>query len=205
MKAGRVLKKRASKKKVLRKKAAKRKPAKKKATKKKAGRKRGKKASKVERVVIEEPGKMDEPAPPQEFSPEFVAQQFKPGQSGNPSGRAKGHRTLKGWIQLILNTESVETQDGKTMSKGEALARRLVNGALRANVDRQFMEIVSSREYPKPTIHDIKLPDPPDTTARDVVATLDAAGRDALAEVVKQLGATSALDDSMAGEDEQVH
>ena len=60
---------------------------------------------------------------------------FKPGQSGNPSGRAKGSKNLKTLFHQVLN-ENIPLQDGsqsKTVTKAEALIRRLVIGALKGD------------------------------------------------------------------------
>jgi hypothetical protein len=57
---------------------------------------------------------------------------FKPGQSGNPSGRVKGSKNLKTLFHQILN-EHIPLRDGtqsKTVSKAEALMRRLIIGGL---------------------------------------------------------------------------
>ena len=60
---------------------------------------------------------------------------FKPGQSGNPSGRVKGSKNLKTLFHQILN-EQIPLQDGtqsKKVTKAEALMRRLVIGALKGD------------------------------------------------------------------------
>lgn len=60
---------------------------------------------------------------------------FKPGQSGNPSGRVKGSKNLKSLFHQILN-EHIPLIDGsqsKNVTKGEALMRRLVIGALKGD------------------------------------------------------------------------
>jgi hypothetical protein len=60
---------------------------------------------------------------------------FKPGQSGNPSGRVKGSKNLKSLFHQILN-EQVPLIDGsqsKKVTKGEALMRRLVIAALKGD------------------------------------------------------------------------
>src|SRR5215218_9584041 len=57
---------------------------------------------------------------------------FKPGQSGNPSGRVKGSKNLKTLFHQILN-EQIPLRDGtqsKTVTKAEALMRRLIIGGL---------------------------------------------------------------------------
>jgi Family of unknown function (DUF5681) len=60
---------------------------------------------------------------------------FKPGQSGNPSGRAKGSQNLKTLFNKILD-EEISLRDGaevKKVSKAEALMRGVVVGALKGD------------------------------------------------------------------------
>jgi len=60
---------------------------------------------------------------------------FKPGQSGNPSGRAKGSQNLKTLFNKILN-EQIPLIDGnqsKQITKAEAIMRRLIIGALKGD------------------------------------------------------------------------
>jgi hypothetical protein len=58
--------------------------------------------------------------------------QFKPGQSGNPSGKAKGLRSMAAELQDILGEEITFTADGaiKLMSKQRALASSLITAAI---------------------------------------------------------------------------
>ena len=58
--------------------------------------------------------------------------QFKPGQSGNPTGKAKGLRNISTELQDILNEKITFADDGelKTMSKQRALASALVSAAI---------------------------------------------------------------------------
>lgn len=58
--------------------------------------------------------------------------QFKPGQSGNPKGRPKGAKNLASALKAELETRVVVTESGrqKTITKGEALVKRLVHKAL---------------------------------------------------------------------------
>ena len=57
---------------------------------------------------------------------------FKPGQSGNPHGRAKGSMNLETLLNKALDAKvTVETQNGiKRITKREAIALKLVNQAL---------------------------------------------------------------------------
>ena len=60
---------------------------------------------------------------------------FKPGVSGNPSGRAKGSKNLKTLLHSILN-EQISLQEGsqsRKVSKAEAIMRRLIIGALKGD------------------------------------------------------------------------
>lgn len=175
--------------------------AKKKAPKKKAARKRTPKSPPVDLGWDTGP---IEPPPQQNFSQEFLDNKFKPGQSGNPGGRPKGRRSIKSWVNKVLQ-EEVETTEGLKMTKAEALARRLVNGALRSEPDRQLLQILTSREYPKPNIHDIRMGNAPNDTVHEAVGELDDEGRAALELALDQLGAKSQLSDEPASEDDPVH
>jgi hypothetical protein len=60
---------------------------------------------------------------------------FKPGQSGNPSGRPKNSKNLKTLFHEVLN-EQIPLIDGnqsKKVTKAEALIRRLVISALKGD------------------------------------------------------------------------
>lgn len=58
--------------------------------------------------------------------------QFRPGESGNPSGKAKGTRNISTELRDILNEQITFASDGalKTMSKQRALASALVSAAI---------------------------------------------------------------------------
>jgi len=60
---------------------------------------------------------------------------FKPGQSGNPSGRAKGSPNFKTLFDKILKEEVSlrEGADVRNVSKAEAIMRTLVVGALKGD------------------------------------------------------------------------
>jgi hypothetical protein len=61
--------------------------------------------------------------------------QFKPGQSGNPSGRAKGSQNLKILFHKIMK-EEVQLREGtdvRKVSKAEAIMRGLIIGALKGD------------------------------------------------------------------------
>src|SRR5215208_491882 len=60
---------------------------------------------------------------------------FKPGQSGNPSGRAKGSQNLKTLFHKILKEEVSlrEGPDVRKVTKAEAVMRGLVVGALKGD------------------------------------------------------------------------
>src|SRR3954471_13927952 len=76
-----------------------------------------------------------------------VHSRFKPGQSGNPSGRVKGSKNLKSLFHQILN-EHIPLVDGsqsKNVTKGEAVMRRLVIGALKGD-SRSLMTLMRIAE-----------------------------------------------------------
>jgi hypothetical protein len=65
-----------------------------------------------------------------------VHSRFKPGVSGNPAGRSKGRKNLRGIFQQILN-EKVSLRDGqgvRKISTAEAALRSMVVGALKGDV-----------------------------------------------------------------------
>src|SRR5262245_17518328 len=64
-----------------------------------------------------------------------VATRFKPGQSGNPRGRPKGHRNFRTVVDEMLN-ERVTIREGdrrRVVTKREALIRSHINNALRGD------------------------------------------------------------------------
>jgi hypothetical protein len=76
-----------------------------------------------------------------------VHTRFKPGQSGNPSGRVRGSKNLRTLFHQILN-EHIPLQDGtqsKSVTKAEALIRRLVIGALKGD-SRSLMTLMRIAE-----------------------------------------------------------
>jgi hypothetical protein len=76
-----------------------------------------------------------------------VHSRFKPGRSGNPSGRVKGSKNLKTLFHQILN-EHIPLVDGtqsKNVTKAEALMRRLVIGALKGD-SRSLMTLMRIAE-----------------------------------------------------------
>lgn len=64
---------------------------------------------------------------------------FQKKQSGNPNGRPRGSRNLKSMIDKELAERIVVSENGRRqeISKKQALAKRLVNGALAG--DRKFL------------------------------------------------------------------
>ena len=64
-----------------------------------------------------------------------VHSRFKPGQSGNPSGRARGSQNLKTLFHKILKEEVSlrEGSDVRKVTKAEAVMRGLVVGALKGD------------------------------------------------------------------------
>jgi hypothetical protein len=64
-----------------------------------------------------------------------VHSRFKPGQSGNPSGRAKGSQNLKTLFDKIMK-EQVQLREGtdvRKVSKAEAIMRGLVISAMKGD------------------------------------------------------------------------
>jgi hypothetical protein len=64
-----------------------------------------------------------------------VHTRFKPGQSGNPSGRSKGSQNLKTIFNKVLD-EEISLREGSEVtkvSKAEALVRGMVVGALKGD------------------------------------------------------------------------
>src|SRR5258705_1161284 len=64
-----------------------------------------------------------------------VHSQFKPGQSGNPSGRARGSQNLKTLFNKVLD-EEISLRGGtdvKRITKAEAIVREVVVGALKGD------------------------------------------------------------------------
>ena len=64
-----------------------------------------------------------------------VHSQFKPGQSGNPSGRAKGSQNFKSLFNKVLHEEISlrEGTDVRKITKAEAIVRGVVVGALKGD------------------------------------------------------------------------
>jgi hypothetical protein len=64
-----------------------------------------------------------------------VHSRFKPGQSGNPSGRARGSQNLKTLFNKVLDEEISlrEGADVKKITKAEAIIRGVVVGALKGD------------------------------------------------------------------------
>jgi hypothetical protein len=65
---------------------------------------------------------------------------FKPGQSGNPSGRARGSQNLKTMFDKILR-EEISLREGditKKITKAEAIVRGLVIAAMKGDTRSQM-------------------------------------------------------------------
>jgi len=58
--------------------------------------------------------------------------QFPPGRSGNPTGKRKGTKNISTWFKDVMNEKITVVEGGKTrtMTKGEALIRTILNRAL---------------------------------------------------------------------------
>jgi hypothetical protein len=84
-----------------------------------------------------------------------VHSRFKPGQSGNPTGRAKGSQNLKTLFHKILKEEVSlrEGTDVRKVSKAEAIMRGLVVGALKGDgrsIGTLFRVAEQSGEFNEP-------------------------------------------------------
>jgi hypothetical protein len=150
------------------------------------------------------------------FAQSFLDARFKAGEpSGNPGGRPKGSKTMKGWARQILDEPFLDPGTGEPvpnpitgdpMTKREAFMRNQIDLAIQQTPDRQAVEIVASREYPKPSLLDLKVSaGGHDAEVREAVGALDDAGMDAMDIVLRQLGAKSALTTEPAGDDDEVH
>ncbi len=84
--------------------------------------------------VVQMPARVGYKNPP-------VHTRFQPGQSGNPSGRAKGSQNFKTLFNKILNEKIAvrEGSDVKKVSKAEAILRTVVVGALKGDVRHAAM------------------------------------------------------------------
>jgi hypothetical protein len=97
---------------------------------------------------------IDEGKPVQNYSVGYCKppadSRFKKGQSGNPTGRPKGHPNLSTVLQKTLSERVVVNENGKrkTISKMQAFVKQIVNkaasGDLRAA--KQVAELVKSIE-----------------------------------------------------------
>jgi hypothetical protein len=60
---------------------------------------------------------------------------FKPGQSGNPSGRPKGSKNLKTLVESVFGRLVTLTENGKQvrLTAGEVMLRRLVQDAMKGD------------------------------------------------------------------------
>ena len=78
------------------------------------------------------------------------ATRFRPGQSGNPRGRAKGSRNLTTIINAALNEPVIVTENGRRrrITKLEAAIKQLVNRAAagEARATRQAIELAEANE-----------------------------------------------------------
>lgn len=74
--------------------------------------------------------------PEKKYSPEYEANKFKPGQSGNPAGRKKGEKTLRTILKEIMQVETLVEIDGKMMKKpfNEAIMFTLLQKAKAGNL-----------------------------------------------------------------------
>lgn len=80
------------------------------------------------------------------------ANQFKPGQSGNPKGRPKGRQNFRTIVTELLNSKITVTENGKQtkVSFGEALVKKMAGKALKGSVPDllKFAEFVDRYSPP---------------------------------------------------------
>jgi hypothetical protein len=95
--------------------------------------------------------------------------QFKPGSSGNPSGRPKGSRSVSAILAKALQEKVVVTERGRRreISKLEAAAKQLANQA--ANGDQRAAKLVMDllMQAESKAVSDAPLPDADARKARD--------------------------------------
>jgi hypothetical protein len=84
----------------------------------------------------DDPGHLSKPPSRVGYCSPPVHSQFKPGQSGNPSGRSKGSQNLKTLFNKVLDEEISlrEGADVRKITKAEAIVRGVVIGALKGDV-----------------------------------------------------------------------
>ena len=89
---------------------------------------------------------------PRQLTPEMVAAQWKPGQSGNPGGRAK-KETFECIVARVLD----ERVPGTDKRKREALARVFIDMLLKRN--GQMLREYLAREWPATQKIEARFPD----------------------------------------------
>jgi Family of unknown function (DUF5681) len=106
-----------------------------------------------------------------------LATRFRPGQSGNPRGRAKGSRNLSTIVNAALNEPVIVTENGRrrSITKLEAAIKQLVNRAAagEARATRQAIELAQANES---------------RTAEPDVERIDEADAIVMAELQRRLG-----------------
>lgn len=75
---------------------------------------------------------------------------FKPGQSGNPSGRPRKERSLLKHLEAELDAEMQVTEGGKTtrLTKRQVLAKSMVNKALQGD-HRMLVALLKQLPVPR--------------------------------------------------------
>lgn len=63
------------------------------------------------------------------------ASQFQPGQSGNPTGRRKSHKSVAESLRDLINAKVTVTENGqfRRISRLDVMLRQLANDAMRGN------------------------------------------------------------------------
>lgn len=68
-----------------------------------------------------------------------VTGQFRPGASGNPSGRSKSFKNTNNTLSDVINkelSEKITLSDGSKITKAEALIKQMVNGGIKGDAKK---------------------------------------------------------------------
>lgn len=84
--------------------------------------------------------------------PNVLAQRFRPGQSGNPAGRAPG-KSLEQVVGELLAEAVVDPKTGDAMVRRELIGRALLAQASAGKP--HAMKLLVERMWPKRTIHEV--------------------------------------------------
>jgi hypothetical protein len=111
---------------------------------------------------------------------------FKKGQSGNPGGRPKGSKSVKGVLESALSERVVVVENGerRSISKLEAAVKQLVNKAASGNERfmRQLLNLLAVVEEPAPP-------------EEETNALMSAADREILAAILARMAEVAGAND----------